>query len=66
MPSMSAKLDSRPGRVAAVLLLGSVLAACGSTPATRHDALTAGAEPLRSRFNRDIGHTRLVLLAAPT
>ena len=46
----------------AALLLG----ACSAAPARPHDALTAGAEPLRSAFNRDIGKTRIVMIAAPT
>jgi hypothetical protein len=53
--------------IAATLLLAIVLAGgCSPAPSTTHDALTAGAEPLRSRFNRDVGHTRILLLAAPT
>lgn len=53
-------------RAVAAVLLGLAVAACGPAPDVSHDPLTAGAEPLRSRFNRDIGHTRIVLLAAPT
>ncbi|CAN5362563.1 hypothetical protein BH23ACI1_BH23ACI1_25140 [soil metagenome] len=41
-------------------------AACDRPPASPHQALTAGAEPLRSHFNRDVGYARIVLLAAPT
>lgn len=49
------------------LLVALLLAsACDQRPTRPHDPLTAGAEPLRSHFNRDIGHTRIVLLAAPT
>jgi hypothetical protein len=55
----------RTTATAIVVLLCTLAAACAS-PAASHDALSAGAEPLRSHFNRDVGHTRIVLLAAPT
>lgn len=51
---------------AVVLVFAALGASCASGPSTPHEALTAGAEPLRSHFNRDAGHTRIVLLAAPT
>jgi hypothetical protein len=41
-------------------------AACSAGPVRPHDSLTAGADPLRARFNQDVGHTRIVMLAAPT
>lgn len=49
-----------------VLLLVLLAGACSSVPARPHATLTAGAEPLRSAFNRDIGKTRIVMIAAPT
>jgi hypothetical protein len=62
--------DFRPGprrRLAAawLLALACAAAACG-LPARPHDALGAGAEPLRAHFNRDHGRVRVVILAAPT
>lgn len=48
------------------LLVTLVLGACSAAPARPHAALTSGAEPLRSAFNRDIGKTRIVMIAAPT
>jgi hypothetical protein len=47
--------------VATLLLLAS--AACGPPP---YQSLTDAAEPLRSIFNRDAGHVRVVMLVAPT
>ena len=52
--------------VTAIAVLLSALAAGCVGPAATHDALTEGVEPLRSHFNRDVGHTRIVLIAAPT
>jgi hypothetical protein len=49
-----------------VLLCALALAACDRPPSSPHEALGAGAEPLRAQFNRDATHTRIVLLAAPT
>jgi hypothetical protein len=49
-----------------VLLFALIAGACSSAPARPHATLTAGAEPLRSAFNRDIGKTRIVMIAAPT
>jgi len=54
----------RSRAVLASLLL--VLAACTSAPAIPHETLTSNPEPLRARFNRDAGHVRVVMLAAPT
>lgn len=47
--------------VATLLLLAS--AACGPRP---YQSLHDSAEPLRSIFNRDAGHVRVVMLVAPT
>ena len=55
----------RPRSVLASLLL-LVLTACTSAPPIPHENLTSTAEPLRARFNRDAGHVRVVMLAAPT
>ena len=46
---------------ATVILLAS--AACGPRP---YQSLDESAEPLRSIFNRDAGHVRVVMLVAPT
>jgi hypothetical protein len=46
------------------LLLVSLLACRG--PARPHTALDARLDPLRSDFNRDVGHVRIVTLVAPT
>jgi hypothetical protein len=48
------------------MLLTLALAACQGGPSRPHLALAGGAEPLRAQFNRDAGHTRIVILAAPT
>jgi hypothetical protein len=42
----------------------AAIAACTRSP--EYSALSAGAEPLRSRFNQDAGHVRIVILPAPT
>jgi hypothetical protein len=52
-----------------LLALTTILAAAlsCSRPAVRpHAPLTAGAEPLRSDFNRDAGRVRIVMIPAPT
>jgi len=46
--------------IVAALLLN---AACG---AQRYQKLTDTAEPLRARFNADVGHARVMMLIAPT
>jgi hypothetical protein len=54
---------------AAVLCLAILCASaagCTRAPARPHESLTAGAEPLRTAFNRDAGKPRIVILAAPT
>jgi hypothetical protein len=40
-----------------------VSAACG---AQRYEKLADSAEPLRTRFNADAGHVRVMMLVAPT
>ena len=50
----------RLGPIVAALLLG---AACATYP---YDKLADNAEPLKSRFNADVGHVRIVMLVAPT
>lgn len=53
--------------VRAILLVVLAAAGCrtGVAPAA-HASLRIGAEPLRAQFNGDAGHTRVVVLAAPT
>lgn len=53
-------------KAAGVLVLALLAGACDQRPTSPHDSLAAGAEPLRAHFNRDIGQTRIVLVAAPT
>jgi hypothetical protein len=48
------------GPIVAALLLS---AACGTQ---RYEKLTETAEPLRARFNADLGHARVMMLVAPT
>lgn len=50
--------------VAAIAL--ALAAACSQGNTRPHESLAAGAEPLRSQFNQDAGHVRIVVLAAPT
>jgi hypothetical protein len=50
----------------AVFFLIASVTACITPPPRPHVSLTAGAEPLRSQFNRDVGKVRLVIVAAPT
>jgi hypothetical protein len=49
-----------------LLVLVLTVAGCAGAPPASHSVLQAGAEPLRSQFNRDAGHVRIVILAAPT
>lgn len=47
----------------------AALTAAGRTipsPAPSHITLDRNAEPLKSRFNADVGKTRIVMLVAPT
>jgi hypothetical protein len=65
------RLSATAARRARLIIAIGVLAAAGATgacrgPARPHEALRAGAEPLRSHFNRDAGRVRVVILAAPT
>ena len=48
--------------------LTSILAASSNSPieAQEFEHLTEDAEPLRSRFNADVGKVRAVFLASPT
>ena len=59
---------SRLRRALAGVALMALLAvgSCAPGPSRPHEALGAGAEPLRAQFNRDAAHTRIVILAAPT
>jgi len=50
-------------RLAAIAAAGLMLSACGPRA---FQTLTDSAEPLRSTFNRDVGHTRVMMLVAPT
>jgi hypothetical protein len=76
------RLSSRAAAVAAVAAAGSVLASCssaaptagaGPAPGSRDAASRSGGvvsltgiSTLRSLFNRDNGHPRLVLIFSPT
>jgi hypothetical protein len=51
-------------RIATPLLLACVVAACSATHP--YSPLLDDGEPLRARFNRDAGKTRIVMLVAPT
>jgi hypothetical protein len=48
------------------VIFAAFVAACSSVQPLPHQSLTAGAEPLRSQFNRDAGRTRILMIAAPT
>ena len=69
------RLTSRAAAVAAAVAAGSVLASCSSTaPTTGPGAASrsggvvslTGISTLKSLFNRDNGHPRLVLIFSPT
>lgn len=49
---------------AAVLVCVVAVSAC--TRPHPYESLTDQAEPLRTQFNRDAGHPRVVMLVAPT
>jgi hypothetical protein len=52
-----------------LLALAATLTAalsCSRSAVRPHAPLTAGAEPLRSDFNRDAGRVRIVMIPAPT
>lgn len=52
---------------AGLLVLLFAIGGCRSASApAAHASLQPGVEPLRSQFNGDTGHTRIVVLAAPT
>jgi hypothetical protein len=68
-------LGARSAMVVAAAAAGLVLASCSSsTPATGHSASSrsggvislTGISTLKSLFNRDSGHPRLVLIFSPT
>src|SRR4051812_32278107 len=62
----SASMVSRRLRVAALpALLLLVVSACRG-PQQSYTALGTKALPLKQQFNQDAGHTRIVLLPAPT
>jgi hypothetical protein len=52
-------------RILALCLLTLAAAAC-ALEKRPHEVLAAGAEPLRTQFNGDVGRPRIVILAAPT
>jgi hypothetical protein len=53
-------------RASVLLLLALAAASCTSVPAAPYSVLQPGVEPLRTAFNRDAGHVRVVVLVAPT
>jgi hypothetical protein len=64
-------LTSRTRTVALVCLLGVALTifarqAWRSGSERPYRTLTASADPLRSRFNENVGQVRIVMLVAPT
>jgi hypothetical protein len=50
----------------AVAILCANAAGCARADPRPHETLAAGAEPLRTAFNRDTGKPRIVIVAAPT
>jgi len=69
------RLTSRAAAVAAALAAGSVLVSCSSAAPTTGPGTASrsggvvsltGISTLRSLFNRDNGHPRLVLIFSPT
>jgi hypothetical protein len=69
------RLTSRAAAVAAALAAGSVLVSCSSAPPTAGAGAASRSgsvvslttiSTLRSLFNRDNGHPRLVLIFSPT
>jgi hypothetical protein len=59
---------SSGGRLLVALLLPIVagLLACGGAHTETYTNLDRDAEPVRSRFNADVGKVRLMLLLSPT
>jgi hypothetical protein len=53
-------------RSALATLVMVAATACGSGPAAVHQPVGPRAETVRAQFNRDVAHTRVVILAAPT
>ena len=69
------RLTSRAAAVAAAVAAGSVLVSCSSAAPTTGPGTASrsggvvsltGISTLRSLFNRDYGHPRLVLIFSPT
>ncbi|HEY7499897.1 MAG TPA: hypothetical protein VH740_15365 [Vicinamibacterales bacterium] len=58
---------SGPRRRRAACALVFMLCAAGACVRTRpYATLTENADPLRTQFNNDAGHPRIVMLVAPT
>jgi hypothetical protein len=56
----------RPRLALSALVAATLIVACSTAPARPHASLTPDVEPLRTEFNRDAGHVRIVMIAAPT
>jgi hypothetical protein len=52
--------------VLSAVISATLIIACSTAPARPHASLSADVEPLRAQFNRDAGHVRIVMIAAPT
>jgi hypothetical protein len=49
--------------------VGALLSGCGGSHTggrPHYRTITSNAEPLRSRFNHDVGKVRIVMLVSPT
>ena len=58
---------SRSGRDLCRILFALTLALAAACVSTRpYHVLSDTAEPLRTQFNGDLGHVRIVMLVAPT
>lgn len=53
-------------RLLSALISATLIVACSKAPPRPHASLTADAEPLRTEFNRDAGHVRILMIAGPT
>jgi hypothetical protein len=53
-------------RLLSALISATLIVACSNAPARPHASLTADVEPLRTEFNRDAGHVRILMIAGPT
>jgi hypothetical protein len=58
-------MSSRAVRLLVVAVLLAAASACRA-PVRPYRAITAHVSPLREQFNADAGHTRILLLPAPT